>query len=74
MKHYRVLVLAMSTLSDPLKMGALKNRYYYKCEENGNTQYKGNYHGIGQLEPIPLYFMEQFGDISHMIILTTHKA
>lgn len=74
MKHYRVLVLAMSTLSDPLKVGALKNRYYYKCEENGNTQYKGNYHGIGQLEPIPQYIMEQYGDITHVIILTTNKT
>lgn len=71
-KDYRVLVLAMSSLPDPLQEGfgkdAFKNRYVYKSD---NVVLSNVYHGLGQLEPVPQYILDTYGAITHYVILET---
>ena len=68
-KDYRVLVLAMSSLPDPLN--AFQNRYVYK---NNNGVSSKIYHGLGQLEPVPQYLLDAYGPITHYIILETAES
>ena len=80
-KDYRVMVLAMSTLPDPLKVDAFRNRYAFaeiaeievdgkKVKKIVRDETKKPYHGLGQMESVPQYILET-GEITHFIILTT---
>lgn len=68
-KDYRVLVLAMSSLPNPLN--AFKNRYVFK---NDNGVSSKMYHGLGQLEPVPQYILDTYGAITHYVILETEAV
>ena len=79
MKKYRVLVLAMSTLPDPLHghKDPFKNIYkYQRLETEDDTIYRvrQEYRGIGQLEPVPQYLLDRYGEITHYVILATKEA
>ena len=72
-KDYRVMVLAMSTLNDPIKVNAFQNQYAFAeiTAEGGIKISNEKYKGIGQMEPIPQYILNEHGEITHFIILTT---
>ena len=79
MKQYNVLVLAMSTLSDPLNKHTypFDNLYYYRklqTEDETIEKICEPYHGIGQLEPVPQYLLDRYGEITHYVILASEKA
>lgn len=82
MKEYKILVLALSTLPNPLddSRSPFNNIYLYqppKKEEAEAPIIEENlppsrvYHGIGQLEPVPQYLLDNEGTITHYIILAT---
>ena len=78
-KDYRVLVLAMSTLSDPLQKSfgktAFENLYVFKeTDKSGNTVSSDVYRGLGQLEPVPQYLLDTYGAITHYVILETDSV
>lgn len=75
-KDYRVLVLAMSTLSDPLQISfgktAFDNSYVFKgTDKSGNVVSSAVYRGLGQLEPVPQYLLDTYGAVTHYVILET---
>ena len=78
MKKYSVLVLTMSTLSDPLTQNPdpFQNRYILQVqnEDNSFRLVGETYHAIGQLEPVPQYILDTYRKITHYIILATEKA
>lgn len=78
-KDNRVLVLAMSTLSDPLQKSfgktAFENLYVFKeTDKSGNTVSSDVYRGLGQLEPVPQYLLDTYGPITHYVILETDSV
>lgn len=77
-KDYRVLVLAMSTLSDPLLESfgktAFENRYVFKGTDSSKDDSSTVYHGLGQLEPVPQYILDAYGPITHCVILETESV
>lgn len=74
-KKFRVMVLAMSILTNPLNprkgttYTAFDDRYVYQRDPK-----KKKYHGIGQLESVPQYIFDRFGAITHFIILQTPEV
>ena len=78
MKKYSVLVLTMSTLSDPMTQNPdpFQNRYILQVQnEDDSFHLVGEtYHAIGQLEPVPQYILDTYGNITYYIILATEKA
>lgn len=78
-KDYRVLVLAMSTLSNPFQESfgktAFDNRYVFKgTNSSGKVISSTVYHGLGQLEPVPQYILDAYGPITHCVILETESV
>lgn len=77
MKKYNILVLAMSTLPDPLVKNqytgntAFDNCYVFSGSDMENQKI---YHGIGQLEPVPQYILDRYGALTHCIILQTPEV
>ncbi|MGN1118075.1 MAG: toll/interleukin-1 receptor domain-containing protein, partial [Acutalibacteraceae bacterium] len=68
-KDYKILVLAMSSLPNPLN--AFQNRYVFKDDNGVSSKI---YHGLGQLEPVPQYILETYGAITHYVILETEAV
>lgn len=68
-KDYKILVLAMSSLPNPLN--AFQNRYVFKDDNGVSSKI---YHGLGQLEPVPQYLLDTYGAITHYVILETDSV